>query len=844
MNAEDISGFPQKSWQGGQSGSPTQSQVQQQMNLSSANFQYNNISHNISNEYIESPTYQGNNNGIHQQQKQTSMQNLNSSTSPLLFSNLPPQQQQQIHEQQTQQKRYQQQQHFHAQQNLGQIYSQQDVFINPQQPEQLLNHPMSKYDESDTANTSFQNSRPVIQKVPDETQSDWKLLQSEKDSLLLLAGMTDETTACEPSISADGRSSMKSEITQLKQIQATYGNIQNNILKQQGDVDDSEKVKGRSITGTNKMSSASLHNEAFLDIQHQINGQAKGVTTCETASSFMPAPSDSMRNIQTANLQIQGRQIQPQQQQTQQQTQSLAPSNRLQQSQQQNLGYQGNMPQNRVPSKPQALSAHSSHVNTPYPETFSNTPLQNAVNYSSSQQLPIRPLSQSYPPNAKMPSSFSQGQNFQPVMERRKLSPSNPPYQQQRPSTQYLPNSYNGQGLPSFSPQQEIPLYMQQRPNQSFLPNHISQPYLPPSASQPLPQPPRLSEEVKRNLSNIATVRFLKFSDLCTCRHEKPNHMYLKQVVADFFSENAKINYCLKLGNESRNYTVSYALIPMIHCKFLLDVRMFEFNQKFLTASVLPDLSTIINTDNFSFKRVFKDGSYSHHFGSISCQMNKNLKMESLDIVIDYIVQGIEMNALETFCNKFLIQNKIPPTIAQIKENFKCISNVTKFGVTEELLRLMQISDVMTMSKPLVEFFVDSHATSVLEALESFNKVNFAEYEKLKSMTNNFAGMPSDVPLQQEFQQIPLKRVRSYQEGMEFQQALNSGHYYTPESNYGIHQRATAPQVVNKAPNRKFKLQAPPLPKANQNMEMSKATPNTDPFITSNNLKLELKDLS
>ena len=241
---------------------------------------------------------------------------------------------------------------------------------------------------------------------------------------------------------------------------------------------------------------------------------------------------------------------------------------------------------------------------------------------------------------------------------------------------------------------------------------------------------------MRRNLSNISIVRLLRFHDLLTCRHEKPNLPYLRHVVGEFFAEDATVDICLKYANESRNFRISHALIPLLYYKYLENVQMFEIAQKFLSSTLLPNGHTLIETDHFSFKCVFEDGSYCNHFGSLKIRVNRHLMFEKVELVTDYNVYGLEFAALEKFLDSISAQDKIGalPLSGQVKSHFKCISDLTKFGMEEALLRLMQISDVMTLTKPLINFYVDSKATSPIDALEAFNKINFPMFQKLSAM--------------------------------------------------------------------------------------------------------------
>ena len=355
-----------------------------------------------------------------------------------------------------------------------------------------------------------------------------------------------------------------------------------------------------------------------------------------------------------------------------------------------------------------------------------------------------------------------------------------------------------------------------------------------------------MSEEVRRSLSNIAIVRFLRYSDLLTCKHEKPNLPYLKQLVADFFTEGSHISFSFKLSNEIKSYKISYCLIPLIYLKYLENVQMFEFTQKFLSANVLPDFSTIVETDHFSKKCVFEDGSYCNHFGSLKVFMDKSLKFEKFEIITDYNVTGIEFTSLEKFLNDFSYENKISPNSFQIKSHFRCISRLTRFGITEDLLRLLQVSDVMTLSKPLLNFYMNSNSNSFSESLELFNKINYPIYEKLKSNINSLVNINGNInngrnlqsskqqqQQQQQQQQIDQQRYQQYSpypgkvpSSLPVHVQMISQDPQHMNETHGIDERYNVDpnmirqgypgknniisQVVTKTANKKFKLQTPP----------------------------------
>lgn len=106
MNSDEFGGFPEKSWQGRQPGSPSEFQRHRQVNMNITNFHSNNPNSQNNNEYTQSPSYNGYNNGNYQFQKQL---NLDFSNNPQNLATMPHHQNQQLYEQHLQQKQYQQQ---------------------------------------------------------------------------------------------------------------------------------------------------------------------------------------------------------------------------------------------------------------------------------------------------------------------------------------------------------------------------------------------------------------------------------------------------------------------------------------------------------------------------------------------------------------------------------------------------------------------------------------------------------------------------------------------------------------------------------------------------------------
>lgn len=494
------------------------------------------------------------------------------------------------------------------------------------------------------------------------------------------------------------------QMAQLQQLQATYGSLQTHLSKQ----NETEGPQGK------RSPSVSFSPGKTFGVMTKLQGENMLPSNGRVVDGFNSPPAALISSMVDVSGKHTGNVSKPQLQ-----NHIVNPS-------------QGNP--RRYSLKPQGFSSQSSQVTTPFQDSMGQTPVQQ--NFNLNPQV----VGSGQPISANGVVSHQQQQQLGRPRQQQQQQQTQQHSQQQsqhhfNPSAKYLnTHSQNGnQKIVSNSHNQ--PRQVSQFPMQSFTSSYTTQNLR--SDPQGL-----LNEEVRRNLSNISIVRLLRFHDLITCRHEKPSLPYLRHVIGEFFAEDATFEVCLKYANESRNFRFSYSLVPLLYYKYLENVQMFELAQKFLNSTLLPNGHTLIETDHFSFKCVFEDGSYCNHFGSLKIRVNRNLMFEKVELVTDYNVYGLEFAALEKFLDGFAGQNKPSciPLSAQVKSYFRCIADLTKFGIEEGLLRLMQISDVMTLTKPLINFYVDSKSLSPLEALEAFNKMNFPAFQKLSDMNAKIAG--------------------------------------------------------------------------------------------------------
>lgn len=577
-----------------------------------------------------------------------------------------------------------------------------------QEPQQFIPHNMhiGPNERSETFSGS-----PSQQGNMNQQQNRWVL--SQHDTANRSSTLTPQVAAA---IMGNRENVSQRQMAQLKQLQATYGTIQTNLSKK-NENDEHEKV--HSISGSlspNIIQQEHINskNQSFIVNSTNFNSQQMFknnnlVEQGQSPTSMITTPADgqqSMRNLQFLNQTI--------------------PSQNS---------------QRKTSIKPQPFSSQSSQVTTPFQDSISHTPVKQTFNITSQAPLPNQNITQ--PPSYQLQNSSQMHQA------------------QQYPSNTQINQSLNS----NSSLKQRTP----QIPHQQY-PEYY--PIHGPAAGQGQGRPlasdlngaPK--DEIKRNLSNITIVRFLKFNDALTCRHEKPSLPYLRQIVNEFFCNDATIDISMRLGNDNRNFKFAYNLIPMLYHKYLENVQMFELTQKFIDVEVLPNGCTMLTTDHCSFKSVFEDGSYCNHFGALKIKMDSNLMFEKVELVTDYNVFGLEFAALEKYLNYFSTINNSLPLSNQVKSHFRCINGLNKFGIQEGLLRLMQIGDVMSLTKPLIHFYMDSNLKSPLEALEVFNKVNNTAYQKLRGIysknNNGNQTIPPEVNGMGVVTGVPEKMERNY----------------------------------------------------------------------------------
>ena len=583
-----------------------------------------------------------------------------------------------------------------------------------------------------------------------------------------------------------------SQMIQSKPIQEPYGNIQSSTFRQMDGISPSvHKRTDQSNPVSPGRSRVSMNMDPYASQQPRNGPDRSGGAMSPTSIPSYPSQLSQAQKYPFTQQQQQQQHIIPQKRQ---QVQALP-----------------NGHARRLSVKPQGFSGHSSQVTTPYPDSFVPTPV--LQNFSGTNAQPYPPnvklqesLNASIPPSsASLPSQqHSQRQLSQQTQQpqliqhqvqqryqQQQQQPIQPSQSQKYHQYNYDSISSNMQGSPQpnmrGSQHQGTPAQTPIHPSHSgvyaleMAPSDSAASIQHPTHQQPGvygPHPPAseqqqdfrhamgenplynsrdylMSDEVKKNLSNIAIVRFLRFTDLMTCRHEKPNLPYLRQLVTEFFQDDACMHIVLKTATESRSFKLSCYLLPTIYFKYLEKVQMFEFTQKFLRATVMPNLSAIVETDHFSFKCVFEDGSYCNHFGTIRIQMNSSLKFEELELITDYNVTGVEFAALEKFMNDFAQQNKISPNIDQIQSHFNCVGNLTKFGLRDDLMRMLQVGDVMTLSKPLMDFFIRSGSGSITESFRLFNEMNMNQFE---NGVDPLAPFPDFEVLAAQHQRHPLQQ--------------------------------------------------------------------------------------
>ncbi|EJT42112.1 YDL233W-like protein [Saccharomyces kudriavzevii IFO 1802] len=275
------------------------------------------------------------------------------------------------------------------------------------------------------------------------------------------------------------------------------------------------------------------------------------------------------------------------------------------------------------------------------------------------------------------------------------------------------------------------------------LPQHISQTSLPML---------RVPYHIRKYLSNLAMLKLYEIiNDINMAMGKISLLSFWTELISGIFTPDAVVRYSKKSLTDYREFEFVIPVLPVI-CSTLgrFGIVRMEMKVLQLKTQVLSNSTIFFNCPRVSFVYYYPDGSYVTHFAQMKGAFDLDLKINWLDISMHSFVPNIEWNAVERLLSD---QTKSPEierilsklkqedasdqgnastenngtniprnfeVITQLRSYFDVFGNVSVFGTQEGLMRVMQISTVMSTLKNLRKFQIEQNIDSPVTALSAY----------------------------------------------------------------------------------------------------------------------------
>lgn len=260
------------------------------------------------------------------------------------------------------------------------------------------------------------------------------------------------------------------------------------------------------------------------------------------------------------------------------------------------------------------------------------------------------------------------------------------------------------------------------------------------------------SQYLRKYQSEQALLRIYALID--TINHSAPRMtdiVYWRRFSDDYFTPRASIRHTKKLGTDYRFFEISMPMLPMMWVSLsTLDVQRIEVSMSQVKAEVLSNGNILFHTPALAFAYHYSDGSYITHHSQLKGSFDPSLKIQWLDLFVYKFTPGIEWSSLERVISKpnlglrkILKSTNRPGTdqlnhndgsgnqqrenqdeLAELRSNVVAFKSISGQGLHEGILRVFQVSDVMSALTDLCVFQKDKQIQSPLEALNAFVKEN------------------------------------------------------------------------------------------------------------------------
>jgi hypothetical protein len=240
------------------------------------------------------------------------------------------------------------------------------------------------------------------------------------------------------------------------------------------------------------------------------------------------------------------------------------------------------------------------------------------------------------------------------------------------------------------------------------------------------------------------------------------------------------MRYSVKSGTESRQFQFSIPIIPNFFFSIIQSgVMRIELHPGVLRTQVLANGLTYLESPRCCFTHHYSDGSYVNIHGAIKCILNQNLKLDWLDFQTHVFIPGIEWPQLETFLsdedkmrgifedflktnsddnvdanenddkkdimdednkselsmnsnastvkkeerknfNSKSKDNKKVQLLQKVRSNYQVFHGMSNFGLQESVMRVMQVSDVMSNLASLMLYSINGEENGPLNSFETY----------------------------------------------------------------------------------------------------------------------------
>lgn len=262
----------------------------------------------------------------------------------------------------------------------------------------------------------------------------------------------------------------------------------------------------------------------------------------------------------------------------------------------------------------------------------------------------------------------------------------------------------------------------------------------------------RVPYHVRNYLSKLAMLKLYEIiNEVNTAMGKIGLLSFWTELISDIFTPDAVIRYSKKSMTDYREFEFIIPVFPVI-CSTLGRFGIIRMEVKFLQlkTQVLSNSTIFFNCPRVTFAYYYPDGSYITHFAQMKGAFDLDLKINWLDVSMHNFVPDIEWNAVERLLsdetksaeieqifsklkqediknqgNSFAENNgtNVPPNfeaITQLRSYFDVFKNVSVFGTQEWLMRVMQISTVMSTLKNLRKFQIEKNIDSPVTALSAY----------------------------------------------------------------------------------------------------------------------------